>query len=302
MGTRVKIQDAAAKRREAVRKLFKDAEALLEETADPDAVDTDTDTGGTHIHIHTNGSSGQGDPDAGGSPGGMPNTVSHDEGPDGGGGDPTEERFARIEQSIEQLSGTVAQLAEALGARGGQGNDADPDEMDGEPDPDGEGEPDPTKDEAPDEEEEEGKRASTGDSAALANTYATLLADIEVLVPGFRVPTFDAKAKRKSTVDAMCGLRRKALDACYATAQGKTLIDSVSGSKSLNLDKMDCQAVATVFRASAGAQRLLNNNKATRDASGVPNPVQPNGGNKVTSLAAMNQAMRDYWAKQGVNS
>lgn len=298
MTKRVKLSDSA---KAVVRKLVRDAETLLEEETEPGMPDDgESDGGGTHIHIHT-GSAGPapgGAPDAGGEPGGMPNTVSKDEDPDGGG-DPMEARFSRLEQGMEQLSATVAQLAEVvMGKQGGQGQDSDPGKVS-----EGEGDPpvdEETRDELPDEEDEEGKRATTGDSAALAVSYAALLADAEVLVPGFRAPTFDSKAKRKATVDSMCAIRRKALDACYATAAGKTLIDSVAGVKTLDTGKMTCQQVASVFKASAGAQRLLNNNASTRDARTAPNAAPTQTGPK--TLTDINAELKAYWAKQGITS
>ena len=110
-------------------------------------------------------------------------------------------------------------------------------------------------------------------------------------MPGFRAPTFDSKAKRATTVDAMCALRRKVLDVAYATAGGQALLDSVHGSKGLALAKMTCVDAANLFRAAAGAKALLNNAQATKDsATTVKPPVAA-----VHSIAAINEANRKYW-------
>lgn len=301
MTTRVKLsaiesraQQREADRRAKLRQFFKDAEGLLEETADPGMDDTDTDTGGTHIHIHTNGTSGQGDPDP--SPGGMPDTMSRDEGE--GGQDPIESRFQAIEQSIEQLAGSVAQLAEAVGGKqAAPAGDADPDAQDPPPD-------DETRDELPDDlkDDDEAKGVKTGDSAALATGFARLMSEVEILVPGFRVPTFDAKAKRTKTIDQMCNVRRQALTSCYSTVAGKQLIDSVSGKQDLDLSGLGCGAVASIFTASVGAKRLLNNRSNTSDQAPNHGGQVPNGAHASASksIADWNKANAEFWAKQGI--
>jgi hypothetical protein len=41
--------------------------------------------------------------------------------------------------------------------------------------------------------------------------FQDMLARAEILAPGIKLPTFDAKAKRKLTVDRMCAFKRRAL-------------------------------------------------------------------------------------------
>lgn len=297
MTNRVKL--ITKDRRAALRKLFRDAEGLLEETADPGMDDTDSDIGGTHIHIHTNGTSGQGQSVAED----LGDTPPNEDGPgfqskDEGGGDPIEQRLATLEQGLQQLSGSVAQLAEAVQAMTGgtPSGDEMPDDLGEE---DGE-KPAPTADEGVDM--PGGKpavTASTGDSAALGTSFKQLLSDIEILVPGFRAPTFDAKAKRASTIDKMCNLRRRVLDSCYSTVAGKQIIDSVAGQE-IDTSKMSCQQVAQVFRASVGAKKLLTNRSTTGDASQVP--VVSGTAPKAVTISDLNKANAEFWNKQGVKA
>lgn len=284
-------QDAQAR----LRKIVKDAEGLLEETADPQGEEAGTgeEMGGTHIHIHTGAGMEGGEPS-------MPKTTSTDEGE---GGDPMEARVSALEAGVAACQESLAKIMEMLG--GGQSTDSDPGmvsegtKMPDEATKDGEDydEDDETKDEMPDE-LKEALKAKTGDSAALAQSYASLLADAEILVPGFRAPTFDSKAKRAATIDRMCNIRRKVLDSCYSTVAGKELLDNISGSKSLDLTAMPCNAIAPLFRSAAGAKRLLNNRAATGDASTTPRTAAPAPG--AQNIASLNQAMRDFWAKQGI--
>lgn len=297
MAIRKKLTSDTAAR---LRQLIKDADTLLEESGDLGGEGgTDTvEAGGTHIHIHSGGGGGAPASD----PGGMPDTLAKDNaggGDPNAGGDPIEQRFVALEGGMQQLQTAVAAILEKLG--GGGGGEGGP------PAAGGEG-GEPTKDEFPedlkdkkevtndsDDEDEENKRTMTGDSAALATGYQALMADAEVLMPGFRAPTFDSKAGRKVTVDSMCSTRRRVLDAFYMTQAGKEIVDTVTGKATLTLDSMDCKGVATTFRAAAGAQRLLNNRTATGD--GRPGAkIEPPVPAGPKSIAQINKDNAAYWA------
>lgn len=294
-----------------LRAIVGDAEALLEETADPSsATGEETDVGGTHIHIHT-GSGGGG----GNEPGSMPNTLTTDNPDDPNSADPNapqggdmETRVATIEAGMKQMAGVLAELVTAVkGKAAAPTPDANPDGGEAD-DPDG-GD-DTTKDEMPDDLKKDDvktgdelvdgditKAHKTGDSAALSRSYQELLADAEVLVPGFRAPTFDAKANRAKTVDRMCALRRKALDAFYTTANGKTVVDTLTGKTDIVLEDMQCGPVASLFKNAAGAQRLVNNRASTGDSHKMPEQETPK---PAFTVADWNKANAEFWEKQGI--
>lgn len=299
----VKTVDKRAQVRANLRKAFRDAmmaaggnpDDFMNDPVTNEETDAseggDTDTGGTHIHIHTNSDPDTQDPSTG--------SVSGQDDAEGQGeGDPIEKRFQALEASVASIAEAVNKLA---GGNQGETSDEDPAAQNspgGDPD-DGEGgfpAKTPTSDESEEEEVNEQTSGKTTDSAALETGYRALMADAEILVPGFRMPTFDSKAKRKATVDNMCAARRKALDAAYATADGKVLIDSVSGRTSLTLDKMTCVEAATLFRAAAGAKKLLNNRQATGDAHRVPNQQVNAGSTATKSIADLNKANAEFWA------
>lgn len=155
----------------------------------------------------------------------------------------------------------------------------------------------PAADEAPppddDEEGDDDKKGDkTTDSAALETGFKALVADAEVLVPGMIVPAFDPKAKRKVTVDRMCAVRRKVIDTCYATTDGRTTVDAVAG-KSIDTSTLDCKQVATLFRAAAGAKRLLNNRVSTGDAGRIPEQPEVK---KPMTLADLNKINRAHFS------
>jgi hypothetical protein len=285
------------------------AQELGAEVDDPDASTMDDgELSGpadshTHIHIHGIGSTGTGQG------GGAASASAKDEGAPGGNAsepDPMEARFVSIENSVKELTALVQTVIKGASGQGGSGgedpsgkrsNDADPDADDkntGDENPfakkDGEGE----------KKDEEDKKGKTNDSAALETSYREVLAGCEVLVPGFRMPTFDSKAKRSATMDAMCAARRKALDAFNSTTEGASILSQVAGTATIDVTGMACQDAAVLWRAAVGAKKLINNGNATRDATRMADPNQGNPGSKKgpSSLAELNKMHREHYAKR----
>lgn len=166
----------------------------------------------------------------------------------------------------------------------------------------------PTKDEEtdpvpPKADEEDGKKPPTQDSAALQTGFQRLAADAEVLVPGFRMPTFDAAATRAATIDSMCATRRRVLDQCMTSPDGRALVTGlfavVDAEPSADIATMDCAAVGTLFAAASAQRRAVNNARAqagshtlpTKDA-GLQKPKPPR------TPAEINKANADFWSKR----
>lgn len=257
---------------EAVRKLFTDASeaavGLLEPAPmmDGNNEEDDDDAGGTHVHVHMHGA---GDPAATG-PVGAGQTGGADDAAAAGeasaegddpaaNADPVEARFTAIEATLQKI---LVKLGE-----GGAGDD----DGDGGDESDG---GDPTEDEAtevnPFVKKDETAVTKTGDSAALATSFQKLVADCEVLVPGFKTPTMDSKAKRQKTVDSMCATRRKALDAFNATGEGATLLTQVAGGKTIDVAGMPCAGAALLFNGAVAIRKATNNGRTTDGAGRLP--------------------------------
>lgn len=100
--------------------------------------------------------------------------------------------------------------------------------------------------------------AKAQDSAYLGESFQETLALAEILAPGISLPTYDSKAAPKSTYDSICGLRKTALDLAYVQPEGRAAITGVLGGKPLELAKMSCNDVRSLFRA-AGAVRKATN-------------------------------------------
>ncbi len=257
---------------ERARSFFKDAETELEKLADGVPGEQEKET---HIHFHL-GENGLSGDEAGEKPEGE--VVQPDEVKDE---DPVEARFAALESQHQEILAKLAEMAEKLAAVTGAQDEA-PEEVP-------EDQPEETKDEMP-EGEPEKDMCGTKDSGALVASWQKLIADAEILAPGLKMPTMDAKAARKSTVDNMCAMRRKAMDAAYATKDGKAIIDAVSGG--CDYTKADCKDAALIFVAAVGAKKLANNRAAVGDAK---QEAPKFGGSKMT-IAEMQARHDAFWA------
>ena len=214
----------------------------------------DDDGDAVHVHVHTGDS---------GKPGRDPDD------------DPIEARFRGLDERMTAMSDSMAAVADAVSklvppapaARTGDDGESEVDDAEG--------------------------RGRTGDSSALATGFRAVMADAEVLVPGISAPSFDAAAPRAKTVDSMCQLRRRALDAFYLTGDGKVTIDSIR-SGALDTSAMTCADVAVAFRQAAGTKRLLNNRAATGDSRQTPAAAKP--ALRPPTIAEVNAANRKFYA------
>lgn len=145
--------------------------------------------------------------------------------------------------------------------------------------------------------------AQTGDSAALATSFQQMVAQAEILVPGFRVPTFDSAQPRARTVDNMCATRRSVLTQLANTTDGTALLGQVSDD-GFDVAQADCAVVATVFKAAASMRGGQNNRAATGDRMSVPGhkTLQPApaavGGVRPMTDVDINKQNAEYWSKR----
>jgi hypothetical protein len=270
---------------EAIRKMFKDAAEMLEQ--DPAALDepsasSDPDDSHTHIHIHANGGEG----------GAMsPEPEAEPAAP----GDPMEARVQALETLVKGMAEQVQMLCDAAAGTAGETQE-DPDTLPDDMQEPASEMPPPTKDGGKEMMVKDGKKM-TADSAALERSYAALISDAEVLVPGFRVSTFDSRAVRKVTMDTMCAMRTRVLSHFHSTADGKAVIDNITGGE-FDPATASCAAAAVVFRAAAGAKRMLNNASATRDSGSklAVSITQPGAVGGITSIAALNAFHARHYA------
>lgn len=220
-----------------------DIEEALEKEGTEDEVSTTKGVSGMgEVHIHM-----------GGGPGGGSNTkAAGDEGPDPMT-DPTNQGQGQLDpaiearfQGIETALSTIAAAVQKLAGAEEQEQEVPPAEM---------------ADEAGEENFEKMKK--TGDSTFFRDSFQETVAMAEVIVPGVKVPVFDAKAKPSKTYDALCAFRRTVLDLAWsAPASRGYLQDLVGNGKTLDTGCKTCDKVRSVFRGLYLARRHDNNGTA----------------------------------------
>ncbi|WP_237772448.1 DUF2213 domain-containing protein [Herbaspirillum robiniae] len=127
----------------------------------------------------------------------------------------------------------------------------------------------------------------TGDSAA------TILSRAEILVPGIKVPTVDAKASTKDRAVALCSCQRKALDTAFKTDAGKSAITPFLGGQAADFEKMPVHQVHATFM---GASELM---KARNNDGTSASKINTRDFGKRHSVADMNAANRKFWNRDG---
>jgi len=236
---------------DALMKAFKakdaaEVEELAKTVDDEIAEGGETEGGDTHVHVHAGGGEGfvkdedfqshKGDIE--GALAELRKRVEALEGAATGTGDAemTEEEEAAAEKKAADEATEAQKAEEAL--------------------------PEAALDEVPEELRENAKKAK--DSAYLADSFQDTVAMAEILVPGIRIPTFDRAGKPGREYKKICNFRRQALDLAYAQPATRATLDEVLGNKGLDTKNMTCDAVRTLFRSAASAQRAANNASATR--------------------------------------
>jgi len=239
--------------------MSRDAEGV--EAAIKDAEEGD-EGGDTHVHVHVNGTPETKDDEAEAQPSPDDKQVMV--------------RIEAIESTLADLAEAVAQLANGAEEEEEEGEILGGDTGDGEGEILGEG-----------EEEEEGRRGRTGDATLSSEARATF-ARAELLVPGIKFPVVDSKNPRK-TRDALCKFRKSAMIKAYAHGEhGRDAINKVLGGKKVNLSKMTCDSIATLFN---GAAEVAKHNGASPGGS-------PRANTGAVDINAINERNKAFWAKR----
>lgn len=136
-----------------------------------------------------------------------------------------------------------------------------------------------------DEDEEDGK---TKDAAL--KRFRDAVSRAEILSPGIRMPTTDAKATTKAIDAAVCSCQRKALAAAYSTDAGKKAVEPFLGGGEPTFDTMDA---ATLQAAFIGASELM---RAKNNAAGLrPGVTTQDFGRAPVKTADLNAKNRAFW-------
>jgi len=211
-----------------------------------------------------------------------------------GGGERDTRQYDELSSRVGNLEGGMKGIADALeeiknGLKSGGPAGAEVNDEETKKDLEEEAPPGTTKDAA----------AKATDSALLSDSFQETLSLAEILVPGIQVPTYDRAAKPKVTIDAMCALRKKALEVTYATADGRAMVDSVlGGAAPLNLATMSCRDQRALFRAVGGLRKTLNSKDAHRPNVTDLRPNSQDIKGPIKSIADLNEFNRKRYPAQ----
>lgn len=236
-----------------------------------------------HVHVHMGGQPALTTDGAASTAEGTPTAATQKEPPKDGKTAATtaaaeaDPRIVALEEGQKELKGTLATILEAV-QRGGAAAASTG---------------------AAEDLEVLSEATMTMDSAPLANSYQELLSQAEILVPGFRLPTFDAAMKRAMTVDRMCQGRRLVLGALSASADGAALIKGSNGDKDFDVLSASCPDVAIVFKAAAKVKAASNNRSMTGDAGRLPAQTQTAAAKPALTFSQINEKNREFWKQQG---
>jgi hypothetical protein len=132
------------------------------------------------------------------------------------------------------------------------------------------------------------------DATRRREQWTDTLARAEMLVPGMRLPTFDAALSEKQIAATLCTFKRKTLAASFETDSGNQAIRGFVTSDSPNFASMTCDAVGVLFTAASERMRERNN---ILSVSRGPALFAKTGARPKTP-AEINAFNRDYWSKR----
>lgn len=235
-----------------------DEKALAEAVKDAETqMGEGTEANGVQVHVHNYGEKGEDEAD--------PNAKN--EGKKEGEEKTGDEGENSLEQRVAKLEELIRKLVD-----GGDSYDEKEEETEEEEKEEGKGNDKKTKDAE--------HKAALQDLASRA----------ELLSPGFKVPTHDAKADPKKFADSVCKCQRKVLASAYATDSGKSVIEPFLAGQDADFDKMAAPTVAIIFTGASELIRQKNNAGGTRDKL----TVRDFG--KTVTPASINAANAKFWA------
>ena len=145
------------------------------------------------------------------------------------------------------------------------------------------------------------RRAAVGDSSSLKGPWQEMISKAELLTPGIKYPTMDARRGAAQTMDAMCKFRRRVLGEALQEDDTAAAVRQVAGRTSIK--DMSCDAVAVAFNGAAELVRQSRANAATAHVGDGVNYRPSVGFNADRTLQDqirnINSKNADFWAKQG---
>jgi hypothetical protein len=110
------------------------------------------------------------------------------------------------------------------------------------------------------------RRFRSGDSADMEPNWVDTIALAEVITPGIRVPTFDARLTPERTAVRLCAFRRQTLDRALKDEYTANVMNDLVGIRTADQVKtLGCDTVKMAFNATGNALKSrVNNQQYTR--------------------------------------
>lgn len=139
--------------------------------------------------------------------------------------------------------------------------------------------------------------AKARDSRYMEESIQQTIATAEILSPGISLPEFKASATPAKTLDALTGLRKKAISIANATTHGASMIAELRGGRPLTLfgiDRLSTHDTRDLF-FNAGHAMKQANRKAVSDGTVA---MMQSGEYHKPTLAELNKINKEFWAKR----
>lgn len=134
--------------------------------------------------------------------------------------------------------------------------------------------------------DETGVKLYTGDAGSRIRELA------EIIAPGTKVPTFDAKTTDAQRAHALCRCQRKALDAAYKTEDGRAVIGPLLGGNAPEFDTLPAPMINATFHGAAQIMRARNNDSAR------PFSAATRDFGRTSTVATINSRNAEFWANR----
>jgi hypothetical protein len=247
------------------------AEAAIRDAEEEAGGDEKSGNGDTHVHLHLKEGGGEtSDAEE------APAPAKKADGADPVGADPVAaltDRVGKIEEGLAILAEAVNKLA------GGETQDG-ADEEQGADGGDVSTEDDGIPDDPP-----EKSGTATGDG--LGALWKETVSRAEILAPGLKLPTRDAKATPQQVRDSLCLLRRRALARALHDESTRSTVVAVNGGREPNITTMTCDHAALLFNGAAEMTRRQRQS----GGGGIPTPSA-----SAAVLRDINERNRNFWS------
>jgi uncharacterized protein len=135
----------------------------------------------------------------------------------------------------------------------------------------------------------------TTDSVSMESLWQQTIAAAEILMPGIRVPTFDAKHHPTLTAKRLCAFRRNVIEQAFPNVAAAPVIKSFVGDNKAMLKKLPCDTVKACFNLASNAVRNYNNGTAVMGTTGTKDGGTMQNSNRPLTPAEINKINRDYY-------